>query len=81
MKICIKGQGHVTKMAAMARNSIKQLKIFSGNRKTMILKLGMKYPAMKLYIVYVNHDPGMTFPLFYGKVNLGRISQISGERL
>ena len=80
MKICIKGQGHVTKMAA--RNSIKQLKIFfSGNRRTMILKLGMKYPAMKLYIVYVNHDPGITFPLFYGKVNLKCISQISGERL
>ena len=26
----------------------------------MILKLGMKYQAMKLYKVCINHDPGMT---------------------
>ena len=26
----------------------------------MILKLGMKYQAMELYKVYINHDPGMT---------------------
>ena len=30
----------------------------------MILKLGMKHQAMKLYKVYKNHDPGMTLTFF-----------------
>ena len=32
---------------------------------------------------FINHDPGNDFDLhvFYGKVSLGRISQISGEYL
>ena len=37
----------------------------------MILKLGMKNQGEELYKVYINHDPGMTFVLFYGKVNIG----------
>ena len=62
MKVCINGQGHMTKMAAMAINSKnKPLKIFfSTTRRPMILKLGMKQQAMKLYKVYIKHDPGMT---------------------
>ena len=55
MKIYIKGQGHMTNMAAMA---IKNL--FSRTRRPMILKLGMKHQAIELYKVYINHDPGMT---------------------
>ena len=69
MKIYIKGQGQITKMAVMA------IKIFfSRARRPMILKLGMKHQAIELYKVYINHDPGMT-------LNLSHISQISGERL
>ena len=30
----------------------------------MILKLGMKHQAVKLYKVYINHDPGMTLTFF-----------------
>ena len=30
----------------------------------MILKLGLKHQAMKLYKVYINHDPGMTLTCF-----------------
>ena len=68
MKICIKGQGHVTKMATMAINSIKQLKIFfSKTRRHMILKLGMKHQAMELYKGYVNHDPVMTLTYLTAK--------------
>ena len=52
----------MTKMAAMAINSKKPLKIFS--RRPMILKLGMKHPAMELYKVCINHDPGMTLTYF-----------------
>ena len=64
MKICINGQGHMTKMATMAINSKKPLKIFSRTIRPMILKLGMKHQAKQLYKVCINHDPGMTFTFF-----------------
>ena len=61
MKVCINGQGHMTKMAAMAINSKTPLKIFfSRTRWPMILKLGIKHQTMELYKVCRNHDPGMT---------------------
>ena len=62
-KIYINGQGHMTKMAAMAINRKKPLKIFSRTRRPMILKLGVKH-AMELYKVYINHDHGMTLTFF-----------------
>ena len=58
MKVYINGQGHMTKMAAMAINSKNM------TRRPMILKLGMKHQAMELYKVYINHDPGMTLTFF-----------------
>ena len=58
MKIYIKGQGHMTKMAAMAINS----------KNPMILKLGMKHQAIELYKVYINHDPGMTLTHFMARL-------------
>ena len=65
MKACINGQGHMTKMAAMAINSKKPLKIFfSRTRRPMILKLGVKHQAMELYKVYINRDPWMTLTYF-----------------
>ena len=65
-KVYINGQGHMTKMAAMAINIKKKpLKIFfSRTRRPMILKLGVKHQAMELYKVYVNHDPGMALTFF-----------------
>ena len=43
-KVYINGQGHMTKMAAMAINRKKTLKIFfSRRRRPMILKLGVKH--------------------------------------
>ena len=76
MKVCINGQGHMTKMAAMAINNKSLLKIFfSRTRRPMILKLGMKHQAMELYKVCINQDPGITswddLDLSYSKVNLG----------
>ena len=66
MKVCINGQGHTTKVAAMAINSKKRLKIFFffRTRRPMILKLGMKHLEMELYKVYINHDAGMTLTYF-----------------
>ena len=67
MKVCINGQGHMTKMAAMAINSKKRLTIFFRTRRPMILKLGMKHLGMELYKVYINHDPGMTLTYFMAR--------------
>ena len=65
MKVYKNGQGHMTKMAAMAINRKKHLKIFfSRTRRPMILKLGMKHQAMELYKVYINRDPWMTLTYF-----------------
>ena len=65
MKVYINGQGHMTKMAAMAINSKKTFKIFfSTTRRPMILKLGMKHQGEELYKVYINHDLGMTLTYF-----------------
>ena len=64
-KVYINGQGHMTKMAAMAINRKKTLKIFfSRTRWPMILKLGVKHQAIELYKVYINHDHGMTLTFF-----------------
>ena len=67
MKVCvyINGQGHMTKMAAMAINSKNLYKsFFSRTRRPIILKLGMKHQAMELYKVYINHDPWITLTYF-----------------
>ena len=69
MKVCINGQGHMTKMAAMAINGKNPLKIFFPNtRRPMILKLGMKHQAMELFKVYINHDPGMKLTFFMARL-------------
>ena len=47
----------------------------------MILKLGMKHLGMELYKMYINHDPGMTLDLFYGKVNLGHTHAFEWEKI
>ena len=65
-KVYINGPGHMTKMAAMP---IKPLKIFSRTRSPMILKLGMLHWGLKLYKVYINNDPGLTFPYFTARSN------------
>ena len=42
MKVCINGQGHMTKIATMAINSKNPKKKF-GTGRPMILELGMKH--------------------------------------
>ena len=60
MKVCMNGEGHMTKMAAMAINSKNLLK----SRRPMILKLGMKHQGIEVYKIYINHDPGMALTYF-----------------
>ena len=62
-KVYINGPDHMTKMAAMAINRKKNI-FFSRTIRPMILKLGMKHQGKELYIVYINHDPGMTLTYF-----------------
>ena len=65
MKVYINGQGHMTKMAAMAINSKKKNKIFFfRTRRPMILKLGMKHKGTEVYKICINHDTGMTLTYF-----------------
>ena len=65
MKVHVNGQDLMTKMAAMAINSKKPLKIFfSRTRRPMNLKLVMKHQGEKLYKVYINHDLGVTLTYF-----------------
>ena len=57
MKVCINGQGHMTKMAAMAINRKKPLKnLLQNQRASMILKHGKKHHPMELYKVCINHE-------------------------
>ena len=59
MKVCKNSQGHMTKMATMAINNKKPLKMFFfRTRRPMILKLGMKHQGMELYRICIHHDPG-----------------------
>ena len=65
MKVYINGQGHMTKMAAMAINSKKPLKIFFSITSGLIsMKLGMRHRGRGPIIVYINHDPRMTLTYF-----------------
>ena len=66
MKVYINGQGHMTKMAAMAINSKSVLKSSFSELEGhyMILKLGVKHLGLESYKVYINHDPELTFTYF-----------------
>ena len=71
MKFNINGSGHVTKIAAMAiyRKNLQ-------NRKTCDFET-LPEASVNGALRSVFND----IDLFLGKVSLGRISQISGERL
>ena len=66
MKVYINGQGHMTKMAAMAINTknLQKSSSLETARGPMILKLDMKDRGEEFYKVYINHDPGMTLTYF-----------------
>ena len=65
MKVCINGQGHMTKMATMAINRKKTFKNLLQNQKAYDFETnGMKNLGMELYKVCINHDPVMTLTYF-----------------
>ena len=67
MKVFIYGQGHMTKMAAMAIASTFNILLFR-IRKPMSFKLCMKHQGEELY--KVNHDPVMTLTYFTATVKM-----------
>ena len=58
-KLYINGPGHITKMATMPIYG-KNLQN-SSPTELMILKYGMEHYVLKLYKVYINDDPELTF--------------------
>ena len=66
MKVCVNGQGHMTKIDSKKLQKI----FFSRTRKPLILKLGMKHQAMVLYRIYTNHDPEMILTYFTARSTL-----------
>ena len=65
MKVCIKGPGHMTKIATMPIHG-KNLKKPSPEPEV----LGMQHQGCKLYKVYINGDAGLTSTYFRAKSNL-----------
>ena len=61
-KVYINGPDHMTKMAAMAINRKKN--IFLQNNKVYDFETLHEAQGKELYIVYINHDPGMTLTYF-----------------
>ena len=81
MKVCVNGQGHMTIMVVMAINSKKLFKIlFSRTIRAMILKFAMMHQALKLYKIYINHDPGMTLT-FLRQGQLRSPMHLNGEKI
>ena len=59
MKAHINSQGQMTKMAAMAINSKKLLKLLQ-NQKAYGFETWHEALGEELYKIYINHGPGMT---------------------
>ena len=66
MKVYINGQGHITMVAAIAINS-KNLKKILQNRKAYDFETWHEASGMKLYKVYINHEPGMNLTYFMAR--------------
>ena len=70
-KVYINDPGHMTKMAAMLKKCSKPLKIFfSGTGGPISMKLGIWHRGLRLIIVYINDDPGLTLTYFTTRSNL-----------
>ena len=65
-KVYINGQGHMTKMAAMAINRKKSLKIFClQNQRANDFETWCKASVTRaLQSFFINYDPGMTLTYF-----------------
>ena len=71
MKVCSNGPGHMAKMATMPiyGKNFKKI-LFSGTKRLMTLKLGMRHRVLEYYQVCSNDDPGLTVTYFMARSNL-----------
>ena len=61
MKVCINGQGHMTKMVAVAINSKNLKNLLLQNQKAYDFETWHEASGNgALQSLYINHDPGMT---------------------
>ena len=60
MKVCINGQCHMTKMAAMARIAKTFKNIFLQNQKVYDFETLHEASGNEALQILLNHDPGMT---------------------
>ena len=49
---------------------VKTLKIFSGNKRLMTVKLGMQHRVLEYYQVCSNDDPGLAMTYFRARSNM-----------
>ena len=64
-KVYINGQGHMTKMAAMAINRKKNFKnLLLQNQKANDFETWCEASVTGALQSYINHDPGMTLTYF-----------------
>ena len=68
-KVCSNGPGHMTQMATMPIYG-KHLKIISGTKRPITLKLDMQHRVLECYQVCSNDDPGLTLTYFTARSNL-----------
>ena len=62
MKVYINGQGHMTKMAAMAIKTFKNFLL--QNQKAYDFETWHEASGNGALQIYINHDPGMTLTYF-----------------
>ena len=60
---------------------VKTLKIFSGTKRPMTLKLSMQHQLLEYYQFYSNDNPGLTLTFFMVRTNLLLYSSVWGHTL
>ena len=69
-KVSIIGPGHMTKMANMPLYVKPFKNLLLQNRKSYDLETWPEHLGLKLYNVYINDDPGLTFTYLTSRSNL-----------
>ena len=80
-KVCSRGLGHMTKMAATPIYGKNPSKIFSRTKGPMTLWLGMWHWGLGPIIVCSNDDPRLTLTYFTARSNLVSYAFIWGKLL
>ena len=81
-EICLRGLGHMTKMAAMPIYGKNPSKILlSGTKGPMTMWLDMEYWGLGPITIYSNDDPRLTLTYFTARSNVVSYAFIWGKLL